>query len=148
MKSYRGIAGLVMPALLVAGCLMIPNAAKAADADSAQIGKLLADAKVEAFALKADAEDMESFTSSNLSWLTYAKKIEMIKEHVGNSGRLLSDLRTARAEGSTWQQTAIDRIGPYLADLAANTEATNNHIQRKPSQGSHARIQGLYEGKP
>ena len=55
-------------------------------ADSAEVTKLLADAKAEAVELKADPADMESFTRSKSSVESYGNKLEMIKGHVNNTG--------------------------------------------------------------
>ncbi|MDE3196415.1 MAG: hypothetical protein KGN84_08730, partial [Acidobacteriota bacterium] len=96
--------------------------------DSAQITKLLADAKSEATELSRDSSDLESFTKSKMSWESYASKAEMIKGHVNNAGKLLTQLTEAAPEGSAWQRTAIERIQPLLKELAANTDATINHL--------------------
>jgi len=66
---------------------------------------------------------------SKLSWESYARKVEMIKEHVNNTGKLLTKLHEAEVTGSPWQQTAIRQIDPLLRELAANTEATINHLK-------------------
>jgi hypothetical protein len=129
MKNYRGMVGLVTGALLVAGCLAIPTALQATEpGDSAEITKLFTDAKAEAVQLKDDAEDMESFVKSKLSWESHARKVELIKEHINNAGKLLAKLQDAAPTGSPWQQTAIQQIDPLLRELAANTEATINHL--------------------
>jgi hypothetical protein len=126
MKNYRGIVGL---ALLVAGYLMISPALKATEPrDSVQITTLLADAKAEAVQLKQDSEDMDSLVKSKFSWESYARKVEMIKDHVNNTGKLLAKLQEAEATGSPWQQAAIKRIDPLLRELAANTETTINYL--------------------
>lgn len=126
MKSYRILAGSAMFALLAAGSLMIPTALRAAD--SPEITKLLTDAKAEAVELKADSDDMESFTRSTMTWQGYGSKLDMIKGHVNNAGKLLARLKNAEATGSAWQQAAIKRIEPLLKELADNTTATINHL--------------------
>ena len=124
MKNYRKTIGSVTLALL-AGYLMIPSALQAASAgESAEITKLLADAKVEAVELKADSDNMESFTRSTTSWQSYASQLEMIKGHVNNSGKLLTRLKDAEATGAPWQQAAIKRIEPFLKEMADNTTVT------------------------
>ena len=129
MKNYLGIAGLITPALLVAGYLITSTDMTASErGDSAQISTLLADAKAEAVQLKEDSSDMESFAKSKLSWESYAGKVEMIKGHVNNTGKLLARLQEQEHAGSQWQQTAIRRIEPLLKELAANTEATINYL--------------------
>jgi hypothetical protein len=103
--------------------MFFPAALQAGQAgDSPEIAKLLADAKAEAVELKADSADLDSFVRSKLSWQTHADKIELIKEHVNNTGKLLTKLKNAETLGSPWQQTAIARIEPLLKELAANTE--------------------------
>jgi hypothetical protein len=129
MKNHRGILGLATLALLVAGYLMIPAAAKAAEpGDSGQITKLLEDAKAETVQLKHDAADLESFAKSGLTWESHARKVEMIREHVNNTGKLLAKLQAEEATGSPWQQDATKQIEPLLKELAANMESTINHI--------------------
>ena len=147
MKSYKRIAGLVTPALLVAGCFIASTNVKAAESeDSPKITALLADAKAEAVQLKDDSTDMESFTRGGLSWESYADKIEMIKEHVNNTGKLLTKLQAEESDGSSWQQTAIRRIEPLLKELAANTETTINHLNENRRR-SISGVQGLREGE-
>jgi hypothetical protein len=135
MKGYRWIAGLVTPALLVAGCFIASTNVKAAESDdSPKITALLADAKAEAVQLKDDSTDMESFTRGGLSWESYAGKIEMIKEHVNNTGKLLTKLQAEESDGSVWQQTAIKRIEPLLKELAANTEKTIAYLNENKTK--------------
>jgi len=131
MKNHRGILGLVTLALLMAGYLMIPATLKAAErADSAQITKLMEDAKVEAVQLKDDAADLLSFVKTGITWQTHARKVEMIREHVNNTGKLLAKLQEAEPTGSPWQQDATKQIEPLLKELAANLESTINHINK------------------
>lgn len=135
MKRYRAMAGLVTPALLVAGCFIASTNVKAAEpGDSPKITALLEDAKAEAVQLKDDSTDMESFTRSSLNWKSYAHKTEMIKEHVNKSGKLLTQLQAEESDGSAWQQTAIKRIEPLLKELAANTETTINYLNEHQSK--------------
>ncbi len=129
MKNYRQIACLIAPALLVAGYFAVPTTAKATEPqESAQIAKLLADAKSEAVELKRDSSELDSLTRSKASWKSFASKLNMIKEHINNTGKLLADLKDAEAGGSPWQRTAIKQIEPLLRELAGNTEVTINHL--------------------
>jgi hypothetical protein len=132
MKNYRTMASSAMLALLAAVSFVIPNALKAAD--SPEITKLLADAKAEAAELKVDSGELESFTRSTMTWRGYASKLDEIKIHINNTGKLLGKLKGAEATGSPWQQAAIKRIEPLLKELADNTTATINHLNDNPGK--------------
>jgi hypothetical protein len=118
----------------MAGFLISPAKVRATElGDSAEITKLLADAKAEAVELKNDSEDQDAFVKSRLTWESHARKIEMIKEHVNNTGKLLAKLQDVEASGAPWQRTAIQRIEPLLKELAANTETTINYMTENRS---------------
>jgi hypothetical protein len=135
MKTYRVMVSLATPALLTVGLLLSPVMVRAIEpGDSAEITKLLTDAKAEAVELKTDSEDLDTFVKSRLSWESHARKIEMIKEHVNNTGKLLAKLKDAEASGAPWQRTAIQRIEPLLKELAANTETTINYLNENRSK--------------
>ncbi len=129
MKHHNEIIKLVTPALLMAGCLVMPNAIRAEEiGDSAQISQLLSEAKAEAVELKSDSATLESFTRSKVSWHSFGDKLEMIKDHVNKTGKLLTQLKDVETTGAPWQQEAIAKIEPLLKELVANTEATITHL--------------------
>lgn len=120
-------------ALMLAALFVLP-ALRAADipGDSKEVNELLAQVKTEAIQLKTDATDMESFTlSPNLAWQSHAVKITEIKDHVNKAGETLLKLEQERNTASTWQKTAIDRVGPILKELAANTTAIIDHLTKE-----------------
>jgi len=126
--------GFTMPlALLMAGVVIISPVLKAADVpDSEQVSKLLSEAKTMAFQLKEDAETMESFTRSSTTWEGHAVAINQIKEHVNALGRQVAKLKDAKNTASPWQKTAIDRINPFMDELAGYTEAAIEHLNKHP----------------
>ena len=63
-----------------------------------------------------------------MSWESHAGKLNQIKDHVNQAGKLLTKLNEAREGASPWQHQAIDRIYPLLKELDDNTEATINHF--------------------
>jgi hypothetical protein len=136
MTNYPTIAGFATLALLVAGSLILQIPLRAAD--SPEITNLLTDAKAIAVKLKADSEDLESFTRSTMTWRGYMSKLDVIKGHVNNAGKLLTKLKDAEATGSPWQQAAIKRIESLLKELADNTTATINHLN-----DNQAKVHGL-----
>jgi hypothetical protein len=127
----RTIYPLIL-ALLVAGYLTMSPAAKAADppgGDSEQVSKLFADAKIEAHELERDAENLDMFMRSSLTWESHVWKVNQIREHVNQAGKILASLNSVRDTASPWQQKAIDAIYPLLKELADNTGATINHLK-------------------
>ena len=131
MKSWKAVALIVAFTFLVAGCFLVWPDLRAEDKstlDSEEISKLLADAKTESYQLKMDAETMLHFPGSELSWASHANVVEQIKGHINDVGKLLARLHNARANGSPWQEDAIDRITPLLKDLAANTTSTIEYL--------------------
>jgi hypothetical protein len=88
MTNYPTIAGFATLALLVAGSLILQIPLRAAD--SPEITNLLTGAKAIAVKLKADSEDLESFTRSTMTWRGYLSKLDVIKGHVNNTGKLLA----------------------------------------------------------
>jgi hypothetical protein len=119
----------------LSGYLVIPITAKAANiTDSAEMNQLLVDVKTEVVQLKNDAADLDAFAKSNLSWQSRAFKIENIKTHVNNSGKLLAKLKDAEANASRWQQTAIQRIEPLMKDLDDNMERTIKYLNANQSK--------------
>lgn len=105
--------------------------------DSPQVSALLSEAKTMAYQLKEDAQTMESFNRMNVSMETQKATINQIREHINALGRQTAKLREAKAEGSPWQRTAIDRINPYLDELSGYTAAVIEHLtsrQHNPAQ--------------
>ncbi|HSU31650.1 MAG TPA: hypothetical protein VLJ11_10465 [Bryobacteraceae bacterium] len=98
--------------------------------DSEHLNKLLADAKTEAAGLQQDASELESYTRSTMAWQSHAAKLNDMKEHVNKAGQLVQELNNGKDQGSTWQQTAINRITPALREMADNLEATINSLNK------------------
>jgi hypothetical protein len=97
-------------------------------ADSGQISDLLKQAKSHAVLAEDDAATLESYTGSKMSWQSHAWQLERIREHVNELGHLNKQLSDLRAEGSPWQQQAIDQIDPRLREMADLLTATIEHL--------------------
>jgi hypothetical protein len=101
---------------------------------SQEVNRLLSQVKTEAIALERDCDEIATWAGAKqLSWQSHAEKLNLIREHVNEAGRLLSNLHDARDEASPWQQQAIDRIYPLLKELADNTQGMINHLNDKKS---------------
>ena len=65
----------------------------------------------------------------NVTWESHAVAINQIKDHINALTRQTAKLKDARSTGSPWQQTAIDRISPFLEELGGGyTYAVIEHI--------------------
>jgi hypothetical protein len=129
MNQRHSIAKMGTLAVLITGFMVTSPMAKAADpSDSEQVSKLLSEAKTLAFQVKEDADLMEGFTRMNVSLESHAVAINQIRDHVNALGRHVTKLKDARSSASPWQRTAIDRINPYLEELAGYTAAVIEHI--------------------
>jgi hypothetical protein len=124
MNQRNLIARMGTSIFLVTGFLAASSITSAAVApDSEQVSKLLSEAKTLAFQVKEDAVTMESFTRINVSADAHKAAINVMREHINALGRQTDKLKAARAEASPWQKTAIDRITPFLDELAGYTAA-------------------------
>lgn len=120
---------------MLMGWITFSTAAKAAsEVESEQVSKMLSDAKMQAFQLKEDAEQMETFSRSSGSWASHVEAINKIKENVNAMGRLLAKLQDNRSSAVLWQRTAIDRIIPVAKELAANTSKAIEHLNKTPER--------------
>ncbi len=126
MNRRKSLASMGTCALLLGGFFAAGSAVKAQDSE--EVSKLLSEAKTQAFQLKEDASTMESFTRMNVSWESHAAAINTIRDHVNALGRQEAKLKAARGMASPWQKAAIDRITPYLDELAGYTTAVIEHI--------------------
>jgi hypothetical protein len=119
-------------AAVVAG--MSP-ALKAADApESGAVTKLLAEAKKQSYVVSVDAGLLQSYTRSNLDWRTHARQIERMKNHINAAAKTVTALNEARAEAAPWQVAAIDRILPYMREIADDTTKAIEYINKNQSR--------------
>ena len=135
MNLKRLVFALAAPAVVAAGYLVTAATLKASDPGGAQdVQKLLTEVKTEAVELRQDSEDLDSFTRSKMGWQTYARKIDLVKDHINNAGKLLNKLKAVEETGEAWQQTAIKRIEPLLKELADNTDNTIAYLNANQSK--------------
>lgn len=114
--------------------LPIAVAASAETKDSAAITSRLAEIKTHAALASDDAATLESYTRSKLSWQAHEKQLTRMKGHVNDIVADYKTLDSLRAEGSQWQQEAIDRIEPMLREIADTLTATITHLNDNPSK--------------
>jgi hypothetical protein len=108
-------------------CTLLLSSAAAQQSNASQ---LLEQTRSVSAQLNRDVVQMESFTRSKVSWETHATQINTIKAHINNAGKLVGQLEDARGSAAQWQRDAIDRITPLLKEMASNTEAIINHLNK------------------
>jgi hypothetical protein len=111
------------------------QAAGTPEGDSKEVSDLLAQAKGQAGQLKLDAADMETFTRTNVTWESHAAKITAVKDHVNKVADTVAKLNQVRDTASPWQKTAIDRVNPLLQELASNSTAIIDHLNKERADG-------------
>lgn len=134
MKAIRMVQ--VFRRATFAACLFaIPMLGISQAKDSVAITDALHEARTHAAVVQDDAATLESYTrSTSMSWQSHARHLQRMKEHAND---LLSDfnkLQGLRAEGSPWQQEAIDRIDPLLREMANHLNSTIEHLNNNQSQ--------------
>lgn len=123
------VRGIVLLAIMTSGLVV-----KAQNEDSARINDLFNTVREHAVLAENDAELLDSYLRSHVSWETHSRKIATMKEHVNNLIADFNEAKTLRPEGSPWQQEAIDQIEPLLNGMAEHMNATINHLNANQSR--------------
>jgi len=133
MNGALAFSTLKRTALLAIG-LSLPLVAKAQTIDSSKVNDLLKETKTHAVLAEDDAQTLDAYTRSKLSWQSHATRVHEMKEHANDLIRDFNQLSSMRADASPWQQEAIDRINPLLQEMAAHLTATINHLNDNQSR--------------
>ena len=136
MNVYRSIARTGAVALLLAGFLGTARTASAKNnnnPDPKRISALLLDAKTMAVQAKDDAVTMEGYSQMDIQWEAHAAAIAQIREHGMAMKRQVIELKAAEGTAEPWQKNVIDRIEPYLAEMAKDNEAILKEMDAHPS---------------
>lgn len=129
LRTAGGFAATFALLLLIASPVM-----KAQTADSEEISKLLTDAEDHATLAAYDAEMLDSYTRSSMSWKSHHLKLAEIAEHVNELGKVNKQLSDLSSQGSPWQQKAIGQIDLLLRDMAGQLTATIDHLKNNQSR--------------
>lgn len=120
MKTRRTIVAIGALPLLM-------GAAYAAEANT-EVTKLLSQAKTQAFQIKEDALNMESFNRMAVSRETEAAAINQIRDHVNALVATENKLQAAKEDAAPWQRQVINRVVPFLDELEGYTSAVIEHL--------------------
>ena len=118
---------------LVAGIVGLSPALHAANEES--VSKLLSQARTQSYAISVDATTLESYTrQTSLDWSTHAAEIARMKDDINAAGTTVAALNDSKSQAADWQVTAIDRIIPYLREIATNTTAAIEFLNKNQSR--------------
>jgi len=123
MNAYKWIVRTGAVALLTAGFLGAPRAAKADGEESIQRIKLLGDARMMAVQVKDDAATMEAFAQLDIKWEAHAGAVAQMRDHVVAMYEVARELKATEGTAEPWEQGVIERIEPYMTALATDNEA-------------------------
>jgi len=127
--------------LLLTSLVLVNRAMAVQNAENQDVRDLLALAAQQSASLDYDADQMQSLLHNDVAWQTHATLLESVKEHVNQLSHTIAKLQAERSQASTWQQKGIDRVVPLLRELAENTNAAINHInknQARPVSGYYS----------
>jgi len=136
MNMRRSIAWTGAVALLLAGFVGSAKgiSAKHNDPNAKQVSALLLGAKTMAVQAKDDAVTMQSYSQmGGIQWGAHAAAIAQMREHVMAMNQQAIELKAAQGTAEPWQKNVIDRIEPYLAEMAKNNETVIDEMNEHPS---------------
>lgn len=132
--KYRNI-GKALGAIAAFAFLLLGSiGVRAQSADSEKINELFRNVRQHAALAEVDAELLESYTRSKMSWESHARRIESMRSHVKDLAADFNEASTLRPEGSKWQQEAIDQLQPLLQGMADHIKATIDHLNDNKNQ--------------
>ena len=133
MKAHSTIriaSKVAMVAALLASSLIL----KAQSDDSAKINELLRSVKSHAAMATHDADLLQAYARTNVSWESHANKINAMKVHINNLIDDHNEMIRARETALPWQQKAIDRTDPLVKEIADRLNATIEHLNNNQNK--------------
>ncbi|PYU19927.1 MAG: hypothetical protein DMG30_22825 [Acidobacteria bacterium] len=97
-RKVIGLLGLtlfVLPFFSVASARAISHRT----GDSTAVSNLLLQARKDAMQLRNDAEDLQSFNRSKMSWESHSMKLSQIRDDINSLGVLVTKLNQERTKG-------------------------------------------------
>jgi hypothetical protein len=133
----RKVVYAAMTVVLLAGSLMASPPKNPPDTVEVQAtawnfqkeaSDLLEETRLLSGRLSVDADQLESYTRSKLSWQSHGDQLTRVKEHINQMGGRLERLQQIRHVTSPWQQQAVDRMVPVAVEIASRTQAAIEHL--------------------
>ena len=134
MKQLQPIGITLLAAVCLSPALQAADAKTTESPESKAITKLLAVAKTQAYLISVDATLLQSYTRSDLDWRTHAKQVSRVKNHINAAAQTVTALDAARSRAEPWQVIAINRILPYMREMAEDTTNAIEYINKNQSR--------------
>lgn len=95
----------------------------------AKVDDKLAEFESKAIETRRDAMFLESKRRSpQLSWETHVQKLNIMKEHINEMGKMLSELEGMKPQATVFQEKSIEAARPHLEDLARRVQNAINWL--------------------
>ena len=98
--------------------------------DSEKITKLFTEIRVHAVLAEDDADLLESYTRSTVSWESHSRRLNDMTVHVKDLLKDYNEAQAIRGEASDWQKEAIDQIMPLVKGMADHLSASIDHLNK------------------
>jgi len=128
VKLEKQVGVVVTTCLLVAA--MVGICSTRLNAATTDVDQLFQQARTQAAQLARDAGVMGGFAYSSDSWQSQGREINLIKGHINKLGEIVSQIQARRGDVGKEHQVTIDRILPPLRELAANTTAMIDYLNK------------------
>lgn len=130
---YPTIKMTILTCLLAGFAGMTPTLKAAGDSES--VSKLLGEAKTGAYQISVDATTLESYMRQpKLNWVSHATEIDRMKNDINATAKTVGKLNSERMNASPWQATAIDRIIPLMKEIADDTTAAIEFLNKNQAK--------------
>jgi DNA repair ATPase RecN len=109
--------------------LLVAAVAPSASAESprpngvaqAEVADRLADFKGAASQLRREADALDAYGRSRVSWQSHTHQLQTVKDHVNQLGVTLAELEALKLHASESQRMAIEHARPHLDSVAQST---------------------------
>ena len=93
-----------------------------------KIDDMLAQFESKAIDTRRDAAMLESKRRKQLAWQTHADKLGVMKQHINEMGKMLTELEGMKSKATLFQEKAIEAARPHLEDMARRVEKSINWL--------------------
>ena len=112
-----------------------------------KIDDMLAQFESKAIETRRDAAMLESKRRNRqLSWQTHIDKLSVMKQHVNEMGKMLTELEGMKPKATLFQEKAIEAARPHLEDLAQRVQKAITWVNEDRNSISKAEYRDNLDG--